>query len=146
MLGSLFNFSRRDSNTGVSCGYCEIFKNSFFIENLQWLLLKVLPQYSKVSCGVCSLILHFHMLSNLIKNLHKALHKWFFTITYQNNFFLAWIDLSRAFDFRIYFGKTLKIPILILFHFCLLCWSSPVSIVAASCFNYIGLVGGFSSF
>ena len=23
-------FLKRDSNTGVSCGYCEIFKNSFF--------------------------------------------------------------------------------------------------------------------
>ena len=29
------------------------------------------------------------------------------TITWQNNFFLAWIDWSRAFDFRICFGKTL---------------------------------------
>ena len=31
-----------------------------------------------------------------------------------------------------------KIPNLILFRFCLLCWLSPASIVAASCFNYIG--------
>ena len=23
-------FLKRDSNTGVSCGYCELFKNSFF--------------------------------------------------------------------------------------------------------------------
>ena len=46
---------KRDSNSGVSCGYCEIFKNSFFIKNLWWLLLKVLPQYSKVGCGICSL-------------------------------------------------------------------------------------------
>ena len=50
----LFVF-KRDSNSGVSCGYCEIFKNSFFIKNLWWLLLKVLPQYSKVGCGICSL-------------------------------------------------------------------------------------------
>ena len=42
-------FLKRDSNTGVSCGYCEIFKNSFFRENLRWLLLTVLPQYSEVS-------------------------------------------------------------------------------------------------
>ena len=42
-------FLKRDSNTGVSCGYCEIFKNSFFKENLRWLLLTVLPQYSEVS-------------------------------------------------------------------------------------------------
>ena len=31
----------------------------------------------------------------------------FFTITWQNNFFLAWIFWSCAFDFRICFGKTL---------------------------------------
>ena len=57
-----------------------------------------------------------------------------------------------AFNFRIWFGKqkipckqkywnkkmAKKIPILILFCFCLFCWLSPVSIVAAGCFNYIG--------
>ena len=37
-----------------------------------------------------------------------------------------------------------KIPILILLCFCLLCWLSPVSVVAASCFNYIGPCGWFS--
>ena len=31
-----------------------------------------------------------------------------------------------------------KIPILILFCFCLLCWLSPISIVVVSCCNYIG--------
>ena len=30
-----------------------------------------------------------------------------------------------------------KIPILILFHFCLLCYLSPFSIVAANCFNFM---------
>ena len=29
------------------------------------------------------------------------------TVKWQYNFFLAWIDLSRVFDFRIYFGKIL---------------------------------------
>ena len=88
------------------CGYCKIFKNNSFIKNLPCLLLNVLPQYSKVSWGICFLNSRFHVLSNLIKNLHKTLHKWFLTITWQNNFFLAWIDLSRAFDFRICSGKT----------------------------------------
>ena len=38
----------------------------------------VLPQYSKVSRGVFSLILHIQVLSTLIKNLQqKMLHKWF---------------------------------------------------------------------
>ena len=68
-------FLKRDSNTGVSCGYCEIFKNSFFRENLRWLLLTVLPQYSEVSQGVSYLISRLHVLSNLIKNLRKTLHK-----------------------------------------------------------------------
>ena len=62
------------------------------------------------------------MPSILSKNVQKTLHKEFFTISeqkrtenvaqrilyyqWQNKFFLAWIDLSRAFDFRICFGKT----------------------------------------
>ena len=40
---------------------------------------------------------------DFIKNLHKMLHKQFFIITLQNNFFLACFDWSRAFNFRIYF-------------------------------------------
>ena len=40
-----------------------------------------------------------------------------------------------------------KVPILILFHFYLLCWFCPDSVVVASCFNYIGLiVDGLSLF
>ena len=30
---------KRDSDTGVFCQICEIFMNTFFTENLQWLLL-----------------------------------------------------------------------------------------------------------
>ena len=36
-------FSKRDYSTGFSCGYCEIFKSSFFIVHLRWMLLAVLP-------------------------------------------------------------------------------------------------------
>ena len=75
------------------------------MENFRWLLLIVPPQYSKVSWGPCSLISHLHVLSK--KNLQKTLDKYFFTITWQSNFFLAWFDLSRAFNSRIGFGKTL---------------------------------------
>ena len=53
----------------------KILRTASFIEHLRWLLLKVLPQYSKVSWGVCSLIPRLHVLSILIKNLHKTLHK-----------------------------------------------------------------------
>ena len=35
-------FLKRDFNTSVSCGYCKIFKDSFFIEHVRWLLLIVL--------------------------------------------------------------------------------------------------------
>ena len=35
-------------------------------------------------------------------------------------------------------NMAVKILVLILFCFCLLCWLSPVSIVAASYFNYVG--------
>ena len=84
MLGSISNnlqawrpatLSKRDSNTGVYCGYYEIFKNSFLIEHLRLLLLTVLPQYSKVSWGVCSLFSRLHVPSILIKNLRKTLLK-----------------------------------------------------------------------
>ena len=98
---------KRNSNTGVSCGYCELFKNSFFSENFGWLLLTVLPQYSEASWGISYLILRLHVLANLIKILRKTQHKYFFTITWQNSFFLAWINLLRAFYFRICFGETL---------------------------------------
>ena len=84
-----------------------IFKNISLMQQLRWLLLAVLPRYSKVSWGACSLISRLHVLSILIKNLHEKLHKLFFAITWWNNFLLAWIDWSSAFDFRICFGKTL---------------------------------------
>ena len=35
-------------------------------------------------------------------------------------------------------NMVVKIPILISFHFCLLCWLSHVFIAAASGFNYLG--------
>ena len=83
------------------------FKNSpkFLIEHLWWLLLPVLQQYSKVSRGLGSLVLSLNMLPIFIK-LHEILDKCFFPIMWQNNFFLAWVDWSRALDFRICFGKT----------------------------------------
>ena len=56
--------------------------------------------------GVCSsLIQRLHVLSIWSKTFTKRCT--IFTITWQNYFFLALIDWSRAFDFRISFGKTL---------------------------------------
>ena len=48
-VANLQTFLKRGSNTVVSCGYCELFKNSFFKENLQWLLLTITLQYREVS-------------------------------------------------------------------------------------------------
>ena len=96
-------FLKRDSNSGVCCGHCELFKNSFFIENLRWLLLSIpLSQlgcflfdfapacafelHEKLTQSVAQIILYYHATKKLC---------------------LAWINLSRAFDFRTYFGKTL---------------------------------------
>ena len=116
MLGSLFNkvaglkvckFFKNRLHTGVSSRYCKIFKKSFLIQHLRWLLLTVLPRYSKASWGASSLISRLHVLSILIKKFHETLLKYFFTITWQVNFFLAWFDWSRTSDFRICFGKTL---------------------------------------
>ena len=115
MLGSLCKkvvglrcatFLKIDLNTGVSSGYSKIYKNSFHIQHLWWLLLKFLPWYSKVSWSACSLISCLHVLSILIKNFHETLRKYFFTITRQNNFFFALTDWSRAFNFKICFRKT----------------------------------------
>ena len=68
---------------------------------------------------------------------------------------------SGAFNFRVWFRKwnmVVKIPILILFFFCLLCWLKNLlfcvlSVVSASFFNYVGpcrwfylALDGFSSF
>ena len=85
VLGSLFNkvapatffkkILKRDSNTSVSCGYCKIFKIFFFYRTALVAASDSPTTVSKVSWGVCSLILHLHMLSILIKNLHKTLHK-----------------------------------------------------------------------
>ena len=49
-----------------------ISKNQLNTSLLQWLLLTVLPRYSKVSGGACSRI---HVLLILIKNVHQTLHK-----------------------------------------------------------------------
>ena len=45
----------------------KLFKNSFLIQHLRWLLLKVLSRYSKVIWGACSLISRLHVLAILIK-------------------------------------------------------------------------------
>ena len=115
MLGFLFNkvaalkvcnFFKIDSNPDVSNGYCKIFKNGFFMQHLQWLLLTVLLRYSKVSCGACSLIMRLHV--------HLILKT--FTKRCTNNSLLSrdkaispLLELVGHvfFDFRICFGKTL---------------------------------------
>ena len=48
-VANLHTFLKRGSNTVVSCGYCELFKNSFFKENLRWVLLTIPLQYRAVS-------------------------------------------------------------------------------------------------
>ena len=100
-------FLKRDSNTGVSFRYCEILKNSFFIEHLRWLLLIVLPQHSKVSWGVCSLISRLHVLLILIKKLHKTLtNNSLVHVTDQVLSCLNW--LIRCFRFQNMFWKNIS--------------------------------------
>ena len=166
-----------------SCGYCKIL--------LLWLLLIVLPQYSKVTWGACFLISCHHMfsiliktfmkrctnnsllsrgktissllelkdhvlsisqyvlekqlLSILMKNLHKAL-RIYCVIHMSTDFLPLHFAVGQVLSISGYDLENsivVKIPILILFRFCLLCWLKnhlfcPVSFVAASCFNYIG--------
>ena len=147
------------------------------------MFLTVLPQYSKVSWGVCSLIPRLHLLSMLLKNLNNFLLAsndwscasdfrmfwkniscfllWWKTYTkrYTNNYIISRvkrISLLPLFSFVLsisgydlengrmpceqkYKIKNMAVKnlILILFCFCLLWWLPPVSIVGASCFNYI---------
>ena len=96
----LATFLKSDFNTGVSCGYCRTFKNTFYYttppvsasdslltvtgfvaticnfkdcqeKDFTYLLLT----YNKVSLGAYFLISRIHMLSSLIESLHKTLHK-----------------------------------------------------------------------
>ena len=39
VAGLLVAILKRNSNTSVSCKYCDVFKNSSFIKYFQWLLL-----------------------------------------------------------------------------------------------------------
>ena len=69
-----------------------------------------------------------------------------FNITWQKTFFPFTLQLVRCFQFQGMIWKRdmlVQILILILFHFCLICWLKKhlfwiLSVVAASCFNYIG--------
>ena len=50
---------------------------------------------------------------------------------------LSGYDLEIG-KYRVRKNMVVKIPVLVLFRVCLLCWLRPVSVVAASCFNHIG--------
>ena len=108
MLGSLLLVWRSaiDSNTGASCGYCKIFKNSSLIQQLWWLGLIVLPQYSKGNWVACSLILRLHILSILIKNFHVAQIILYYHVTKQFLPCLNW--LVTCFWFQNMFWKNIN--------------------------------------
>ena len=82
LLGSLlekdkdlkaYNFiKKRPQHNCFLVNIVKIFKNNFFIEHLQWLLLTVLLKYVKVNWNVSSLIQCLHVLSILIRNLSIA--------------------------------------------------------------------------
>ena len=80
-------------------------RTAFFIENLRWLLLTVLPQWSRVSWSVCSLISRLEVLSNLIKNLHtkRCTNNSLLRVTKQFLLCLNWFITC----FRICFANTL---------------------------------------
>ena len=82
-------------------------KTAFFIANLRWLLLAVLPQYSRLSWS--SLFFDFAP-SCATEFDYKLTQHVAQIILYHHvtkQFLPVQIDLSRAFDFRICFGKTL---------------------------------------
>ena len=95
---------KKDSNSGVPCRYCGMIKNSFFMENLQWLL----PTAA-----------HFKSAGVFVFWFCTFMWFWIWLRTYtnhctdnsllscENTFSLAWIELSHPFDFRRCFGKAL---------------------------------------
>ena len=60
------NFTKKRPKHGsFPLNIAKFLRTAFFIEHLRWLLLTVLPHYSKVTWGVCSLISCLHVLSVL---------------------------------------------------------------------------------
>ena len=48
--GQACNFIKKETPTQMfSCEFCEIFKNTFFIEHLRWLLLYIMEYWSKTA-------------------------------------------------------------------------------------------------
>ena len=45
---------KRDSTLAFFCKYCKNLKNSFFVEHLQWLLLKAKQNVTKEECIPCN--------------------------------------------------------------------------------------------
>ena len=120
-IGSIRNFAifttpalRSLFNTVADLKVCNFFKNRL---QHRW-FLRILQKFwnffydtsggsCQVSWGACSLISCLHVFLILIRNFHKTLHKYLFTIVWQNNFFLVWIHWSSAFNFRM-FGKNIS--------------------------------------
>ena len=109
-------FLKRGSNTGVSCGYCECFKNSFFIENLWWLLLTIPPQLGcflfgfapprpfelKLTKNVAQIIIYYHGTKQCLSCLN-----WFITCFRLQNMF--WKNISWfQFWWKIYTKRCLN--------------------------------------
>ena len=98
----------------------------------------------KIISSLLELIDHMLSISEYVwKNIR---YFWFWWKSCTNNFVISRVERfslpalcswSSAFNLRICFWKR-KNAVLILLHFCLLYWLSPVFIVAANCFNYIG--------
>ena len=55
------NFFKKTPTKVFPVYIIKFFRTGFFIKHLQWMLLTVLPQYSKVSFGVSSLMMCLHI-------------------------------------------------------------------------------------
>ena len=72
------------------------------------MLLIVLPWYSKVSWGTCSLISRLHVLSLLIKNFHETLHKIILYYHVTKQFLPCWNWFVKRFQFQNMFWKNIN--------------------------------------
>ena len=135
-----FDFDQKlTQNVGQIILYYHMIKQ--FLPCLFWLTMML---------SIFEYVLVKQLLSILMKNCYKTFHKWLFNITGRNIFFVCILRLITCFHFQNIIWKTeeyhtsknielvVKFSILILFRFCVFWWLSPVFIVAASCYNYLG--------
>ena len=89
-------FLKIDSSTGVSCGYCKIFKNSSLMQQLRWqsyhgtVVSRCSHFWSKLLRNVTQIILYYHLTKQFLSCLN-----WLVTCFQFQNMFWKNINCFR---------------------------------------------------